>query len=111
MSDCINNNQCKELTKLEQQIKDYIKQNSEDHKELRERITKVELTNAIQNERYDAILKELNGQNKQLDEISQRISLIESKPAKRWDGIVEKCVWAIVAAVITFILAKIGISS
>ena len=33
----------------------------------------------------------------------------ELKPAKRWDAIVEKSIWAVVAAVIAFLLARIGL--
>ena len=31
------------------------------------------------------------------------------KPAKRWDAIVDKVIWAVLAAVIAFVLAKIGL--
>lgn len=31
------------------------------------------------------------------------------KPAKRWDAIVDKAIWAVLAAVIAFILARIGL--
>lgn len=111
MSDCINNGQCKDLTRLEQQLKDFINQNGEDHKEIRDRLSKVELTNAIQNERYEAILDKLDSQDGKLDNLSERLSEIESKPAKRWDVLIEKAIWAVVAAVIAFLLAKIGLTS
>ena len=38
-----------------------------------------------------------------------KVEAIEQKPAKRWDGLVEKVVWALVAAAITFILTRIGV--
>ena len=31
------------------------------------------------------------------------------KPAKRWDAIVDKAIWAILAALIAFVLARIGL--
>ena len=31
------------------------------------------------------------------------------KPGKRWDAIVDKAIWAVLAAVIAFVLAKIGL--
>ena len=33
----------------------------------------------------------------------------QSAPKKRWDAIVDKSVWAVLAAVIAFILARIGL--
>ena len=38
-----------------------------------------------------------------------KVDVIEKKPGKRWEGIVEKAVWAVCAAVIAFLLAKIGL--
>ena len=32
-----------------------------------------------------------------------------AKPGKRWDAIVDKAIWAVVAAVIAFVLAKVGL--
>lgn len=34
---------------------------------------------------------------------------IKSKPAKRWEGVVEKIIFTVLGAMVTFILAKIGI--
>ena len=41
--------------------------------------------------------------------LGQKVDVIEKKPGKRWEGIVEKAVWAVCAAVIAFLLAKIGL--
>lgn len=41
---------------------------------------------------------------------SVRITAIEQKPAKRWDGVVDKLILLIVAAVAGFLLAKFGLS-
>lgn len=42
--------------------------------------------------------------------LSGKVETIEQKPAKKWDNMAEKVVWALVAAVIAFALAKIGIA-
>lgn len=39
-----------------------------------------------------------------------RLLAIEQKPAKRWDGIIEKLILVAVAAVAGFILSKVGLS-
>ena len=100
---------CPDLTRLEQQVKDLQKQNGEDHKEIRDRLSKAEMTNAIQNERYDAILKELGTLTDSVKELNAKLSALEAKPGKRWEGIVEKSVWAVAAAVIAFLLGRIGL--
>ena len=100
---------CPDLTRLEQQVKDIQKQNGEDHKELRERLGKVEMTNAIQNERYDAILEKLDTLTQKHDNLNAKLEALEAKPGKRWDGIVDKAIWAILAAVIAFLLGRVGL--
>ena len=41
--------------------------------------------------------------------LDDKVTALEEKPAKRWESIVEKVIWAVVAAVVGFILAKIGL--
>lgn len=100
---------CADLTRLEQQVKDLQKQNGEDHKELRDRLSKVEMTNAIQNERYDAILVKLDDLSGKNDRLVDKLETLESKPGKRWESIVEKAIWAVAAAVIAFLLGNAGL--
>ena len=40
--------------------------------------------------------------------IADRTAL-EGKPGKRWDGFVEKLIWAVAAATVGFVLAQIGL--
>lgn len=44
-----------------------------------------------------------------VDKLDGKVTALEAKPAKRWDGIVDKIIWAVVAAVIGFLLAQIGL--
>lgn len=48
--------------------------------------------------------------DQKVDGIDHRMDTIEQKPAKRWEGVVEKIIWAVVAAGITFILTRIGLA-
>ncbi len=41
--------------------------------------------------------------------LGKKVDVIEKKPAKRWEGIVEKVLWAVCAAVIAFLLGRIGL--
>lgn len=44
-----------------------------------------------------------------VEKLDKKVDEIEQRPAKRYDGIVEKIIWACVAAVITFVLSHIGL--
>lgn len=41
--------------------------------------------------------------------LDTKVTLLEEKPAKRWDSLVDKIVWAIAAALIGFVLAQLGL--
>lgn len=41
-------------------------------------------------------------------EIKSDVKELTSKSAKRWDGFIDKVIWAVAAAAIGFILAQIG---
>ena len=38
-----------------------------------------------------------------------KVDVLESKPAKRWDSLVDKLIWGVAGGVLAFLLAKIGI--
>lgn len=42
-------------------------------------------------------------------EIKSDVKSLTNKPAQRWDRMVEKVIWAVVAAVAGFMLAQIGL--
>ncbi len=46
---------------------------------------------------------------KTLDRLRDAIEELKAKPAKRWDGIVDKALWAVLAAVIAFFLGRLGL--
>lgn len=41
--------------------------------------------------------------------LGQKVDAIEKKPGRRWDSLVEKTVWAVCAAVIAFLLGRLGL--
>ena len=43
--------------------------------------------------------------------LSKKIEQLETKPAKRLESIADKILWALVAAVLGFVLAHLGIST
>jgi predicted nucleic acid-binding Zn-ribbon protein len=46
---------------------------------------------------------------KDVKEIKDDVKSLTGKPAKRWDALVDKTLWAVIAAVIGFLLARIGL--
>ena len=41
-------------------------------------------------------------------EIKETVTEMKDKPGKKWDTVTEKILWAFLAAVITFLLSRIG---
>lgn len=41
--------------------------------------------------------------------LESKVDVLERKPAKRWEGLVDKLIWGVAGAVLAFLLAKIGI--
>lgn len=46
---------------------------------------------------------------KDVEEIKTGVQTLTEKPGKRWDAIVDKAVWAVLAAMIAFLLGKGGL--
>lgn len=46
---------------------------------------------------------------KDVASIKTDVKLLTEKPGRRWDGIVDKLMWALLAAIVAYFLAKIGL--
>jgi hypothetical protein len=44
-----------------------------------------------------------------VEKLDGKVTALESKPAKKWDAMVDKIAWAVVGAVIVFLLGQIGL--
>lgn len=44
-----------------------------------------------------------------VEKLDVKVTALEGKPAKRWEAIVDKAIWAVLAAVIAFILGRLGL--
>ncbi len=44
-----------------------------------------------------------------VNEIKTDVKALKEHPAKRWNGMVDKVIWAIAAAVLAFLLARAGL--
>jgi archaellum component FlaC len=53
--------------------------------------------------------EQIKNMNNNVSTLTNEVGELKEKPAKRWESIVEKVIWAVVAAVVGFLLAKIGL--
>ena len=44
-----------------------------------------------------------------VEKLDSKVSSLENKPIKRFDGLIDKIVWSVCAAVIAFLLSRIGL--
>ena len=44
-----------------------------------------------------------------VEKLDGKVTALEEKPVKRVDGLVDKIIWAVCAAVIAFVLARMGL--
>ena len=105
--DCLGLIQAK---KLEEDLSDLRSRNDSSHKEFFDRIAILESHNKIQDVHYEHIIEKLSDITDKLASLGTRIAAIEIKPAKRWDGIVEKFIFTVIGAAASYIAMKLGFS-
>lgn len=44
-----------------------------------------------------------------VDKLDGKVEALEAKPGKRYEGLVEKIIWAVVGAVVAYILSHVGL--
>lgn len=59
--------------------------------------------------REAALDEKLNNMDVNIKKVLDTQEACSLKPGKRWDAIVDKAIWAVLAAVIAFVLARIGL--
>lgn len=72
------------------------------HKEFYDRIRALEMSKAILDERYTTIITKL-------DELTISMAEITSKPARRWDAVVDKIIFTIIGAIVAYAMTQIGL--
>lgn len=53
--------------------------------------------------------EQMKTMNSNVNSLACKVEHLEEKPGKRWDAIVDKVIWAVLAAVIAFLLGRIGL--
>ena len=55
------------------------------------------------------LAEQMKTMNSSVTTLTQEVEEMKEKPAKRWDGLVDKIVWAVGAALVGFALAQLGL--
>lgn len=87
---------------LEKQVDEYRRQARETHSQLFDRIRELERAESARNEQYKQIMEKL-------DQLLEWQETQQKKPQAFVDDIKGKIIWAVLAAVIAFILGRIGL--
>ena len=91
-----------------------IKQQKTDDRSLRNegRIKKLEEESGVLHKLATSVAvmaEQLKTMNEHVATLTNEVEELREKPAKRWDGLVDKIVWAVAAALISFVLTQIGL--
>lgn len=76
------------------------------------RIKKLEVENKALHDLATSVAvmaEQLKTMNASVSTLTNEVEELKEKPGKRWDGLVEKIIWAVAAAAFGFILAQIGL--
>lgn len=87
---------------LEKEFDRYRSNSTDTHRQMFDRIGALEQSGTALRTKLDSI-------EEKLDELNATVKALAARPGKRWEGLVEKALWAVVAAVIAFLLARIGL--
>ena len=87
---------------LEKQVDEYRRQARETNSQLFDRIRELERAESARNEQYKQIMEKL-------DQLLEWQETQQKKPQAFVDDIKGKVVWAVLAAIIAFILGRIGL--
>ena len=87
---------------LKEEFNTYRSNSSRTHKEMFDRLNELERAEAAQEKHFETV-------NEKLDKLIEWQENQRDKPGRRWESLVEKAVWAVCAAVIAFLLGRVGL--
>ncbi len=82
--------------------------NKEAHKEIYQKLDASHTSAAVIEEQLNQIKEDTEEIKASLQAERNAVQELRDKPGKRWDGIVDKAIWAFCAAVIAFLLGRVG---
>lgn len=101
------------ISTLERRVEKNEGKSSETHKEFFNRIRDLEKNAAVRAEQYDTILDKLEGLTASVGSVAKSLAEIQAEPAKDWKDLKKNIRWAVLAAIIAavmgFLLGKVGL--
>ena len=101
------------IANLDRRVEKNEQKSSETHKEFYNRVRALEIARAEQGHQYTTILEKLEDLTGKVSTLSKGLSDIQAEPGRTWKDLKGKISWAVIAAVITavmaFLLDKIGL--
>ena len=76
------------------------------------RIKKLEGENAVLHQLATSVAvmaEQMKTMNTSVSTLADEVEELREKPGKRWESLVDKIIWAVAAAMLGFVLAKIGL--
>lgn len=76
------------------------------------RIKKLETENAVLHQLATSVAvmaEQMKSMNSSVDTLAGEVEELKEKPGKRWEGLVEKLIWAVAAALLGYVFANIGL--
>lgn len=86
---------------LEKQVEEYREKSSKDHREMYDRIRQLEIANARTDTQYGQIMETLGVLKADMAEL-------KTKPARRWDAVVDKILLGVIGAIVVYIMSQVG---
>lgn len=93
----------KEARRVEEKLNAYVLQENDSHHRIFLQIDEVRGDMKVRDEQYKHIIEKLDG-------LAKSVSSLETKPARRWDSVVDKIIMLVVAGVIGYILMRLGLN-
>jgi hypothetical protein len=53
--------------------------------------------------------EQMKTMNTSVSALADEVEELKEKPGKRWDGLVDKVVWAVAAALLSFVITQLGL--
>lgn len=102
MDDQCNVHECAFIQRLESQIDDLRKTNSETHQKLWVAINELKTNDAVQDSKYDTILSQLNS-------VVNEVKALQAVPGDHWKDFTKTVFASVITLIIGYIFGKLGI--
>lgn len=120
-------------TEVEQRLIEFQERNTKSHDRFFDRLESLEKKDSVQEVQFENMLEKLGGLSEDIndlksdskeivsqlpplthglekvDNLSKDVEELKSKPAKRWEKVIETIIGLVVAAVVGYIIAQIGL--